>query len=83
MMRLYPEGMDFPIPREFWWSTDILSSSIFLQGVDQEILDCVKINPSLPMMREWDMGRGLRSCQIGENATTSFFISMLKKWSVV
>ena len=44
-------------PRDIWiW--------IFLQGVDREILDCVKINPSLPMMREWDMGRGLRSCQI-------------------
>ena len=30
------EGMDFPIPPEFWWSTDILSSLIFLQaqGVD-------------------------------------------------
>ena len=44
----------------FWWSTDILSSLIFLQGVDQEILPCrqgmidsVKINPSLLMMREW------------------------------
>ena len=51
--------MDFPIPLEFWWSTDILSSSIFLQGVDQKILpfgqgriDSVKINPSLLMMRE-------------------------------
>ena len=52
--------MDFPIPPEFWWRTDILSSSIFLQGVDQEILPCgqgridsAKINPSLLMMREW------------------------------
>ena len=45
----------------FLWSTDILSASIFLQGVDQEILPCergrigsVKINPSLAllMMRE-------------------------------
>ena len=51
--------MDFPITPEFWWSTDILSSSIFLQGVDQKILPCgqgridrVKINPSLLMMRE-------------------------------
>ena len=51
--------MDFPIPPEFWWSTDNLSSSIFLQGVDQEILPCgqgridsVKINPSLLMMRD-------------------------------
>ena len=50
------EGIDFPIPPEF------LSSSIFLQGVDQKILpcgqgriDCVKINPSLPMMREWEI----------------------------
>ena len=56
------EGMDFPIPPESWWSTDILSSSNFLQGVDQQILPCgqgridsVKINPSLLMMREWIM----------------------------
>ena len=53
------EGVDFPIPPEFWWSTDIFSASFFLQGVDQEILPCgqgridsVKINPSLLMMRE-------------------------------
>ena len=53
------EGMVFPIPPESWWSTDILSSSNFLQGVDQQILPCgqgridsVKINPSLLMMRE-------------------------------
>ena len=52
-------GMDFPIRPEFWWSTDILWSSIFLQGVDQKMLPCgqgridsVKINPSLLMMRE-------------------------------
>jgi len=52
--------MDFPIPPEFCWSMDILSSSIFLQGVDQEILPCgqgridsAKINPSLLMMREF------------------------------
>ena len=39
--------------------TDILSRSIFLQGVDQKILPCgqggidsVKIDPSLSMMRE-------------------------------
>ena len=32
--------MDFPITPEFWWSTDNLSASIFLQGVDQEILPC-------------------------------------------
>ena len=31
---------DFPIPPEFWWSTNILSSSIFLHGVDQDILPC-------------------------------------------
>ena len=56
------EGMDFPIPPSSWWSTDILSASIFLQGVDQEILPCgqgridsIKINPSLLMMREWDV----------------------------
>ena len=53
------EGMDFPIPPEFWWSTDNLSASFFLQGVDQKILprgqgriDSVKINPSLLMMRD-------------------------------
>ena len=56
------EGMDFPIPPEFWWSTDNLSASIFLQGVDQKILPCgqgridsVKINPSLLMMRDWSI----------------------------
>ena len=54
--------MDFPIPPEFWWSTDNLSASIFLQGVDQKILPCgqgridsVKINPSLLMMTDWPM----------------------------
>ena len=53
------EGMDYPIPPKFWWSTDNLSASIFLQGVDQKILPCgqgridnVKINPSLLMMRD-------------------------------
>ena len=56
------EGMDFPIPPEFWWSTDNLSASIFLQGVDQKILPCgqgridsVKINPSLLMMTDCGM----------------------------
>ena len=51
--------MDFPIPPEFWWSTDNLSASIFLQGVDQKILPCgqgridsVKINLSLLMMTD-------------------------------
>ena len=51
--------MDFPIPPEFWWSTDNLSASIFLRGVDQKILPCgqgridsVKINPSLLMMTD-------------------------------
>ena len=55
--------MDFPIPPEFWWSTDNLSASIFLQGVDQKILPCgqgridsVKINPSLLMMTDWFIG---------------------------
>jgi len=52
---LREEGMDFPITPEFWWSTEILSSSIFLQGVDQEIpgqgrIGSVKMNPSLLMM---------------------------------
>ena len=61
--------MDFPIPPESWWSTDILSSSNFLQGVDQQILPCgqgridsVKINPSLLMMRECSM---LMHCSSG------------------
>ena len=43
-----------------WWSTDILSASIFLQGEDPKILPCgqgrigsVKINPSLLMIAEW------------------------------
>ena len=51
--------MDFPITPEFWWRTDILSSSIFLQGLDREILPCgqgrigsVEINPSLLMMTD-------------------------------
>ena len=55
----WTSGMDLPIPPKFWWSTDILSSSIFLQGLDQEFLpfgqgraDSAKINPSLLMMRE-------------------------------
>ena len=59
--------MDFPIPPEFWWSTDILSLSIFLQGVDQKILPCgqgridsVKINPTLLMMRECNVNSSLR-----------------------
>jgi len=49
-----------PIPPESWWSTDILSSSNLLQGVDQQILPCgqgridsVKVNPSLLTMRKW------------------------------
>ena len=61
------EGMEFPIPPEFWWRTDNLSASIFLQGVDQKILPCgqgrinsVKINPSLVMMREWQMLEAIR-----------------------
>ena len=51
--------MDFSIPPEFWWITDNLSASFFLQGVDQKILPCeqgridsVKINPSLLMMTD-------------------------------
>ena len=54
--------MDFPIPPEFWWSTDNLSASIFLQGVDQKILPCgqgridsIKTNPSLLMMTDCAM----------------------------
>ena len=51
--------MDFPIPPSSWWSTDILSSSNFLQVVDQKILPCgqgkidsVTISPSQLLMRE-------------------------------
>ena len=53
------EGRDYPIPSKFWWSTDNLSASIFLQGVDQKILpsgqgkiDSVTISPSQLLMRE-------------------------------
>ena len=53
------EGMDFPIPPEFWWSTDILLIINSSTGMDQEIhpcgqgrIDSVKINPSLLRMRE-------------------------------
>ena len=52
--------MDFPIPPEFWWSTDILLIINSSTGMDQEINPCgqgrsasVKINPSLLRMREW------------------------------
>ena len=68
--------MDFPICPEFWWSTDILSSSNFLQGVDQKMLPCgegriVKINPSLLMMREWVIPRKrkVRFMQISHSLT--------------
>ena len=54
------KGMDFPIPTEFWWSTDILLIINPSTGMDQEIhpcvqgrIDSVKINPSLPRIREW------------------------------
>ena len=54
------EGMDFPIPPEFWWSTDILLIINSSTGMDQEIhpsgqgrIDSVKINPSLLRMREY------------------------------
>ena len=53
------EGMDFTIPPEFWWSTDILLIINPSTGMDQEIhpsrqgrIDSVKINPSLLRMRE-------------------------------
>ena len=56
------EGMDFPIPPEFWWSTDILLIINPSTGMDQEIhpsgqgrIDSVKINPSLLRMREWQI----------------------------
>ena len=52
--------MDFPIPSEFWWTTDILLIINPSTGMDQEIhpcgqgwIDSVKINPSLLRMREW------------------------------
>ena len=53
------EGMDFPIPPGFWWSTDILLLINSSTGMDQEIhpsgqgrIDSVKINPSLLRTRE-------------------------------
>ena len=53
------EGMDFPIPPEFWWSTDILLIINSSTGMDQEIhpcgqgrIDSVKLNSSLLRMRE-------------------------------
>ena len=56
---LRAEGIDFPIPLEFWWSTDILLIINPYTGMDQEIHPCgqgkigsVKINPSLLRMRE-------------------------------
>ena len=68
VLKISLDSQDFPIPPEFWWSTDIHSSSIFLQGVDQKIIPCgqgridsVKINPSLLMMTDcqilasWDV----------------------------
>ena len=49
--------MDFPIPPEFWWSTDILLIINPSTGMDQEIHPCgqgrinsVKIKPSLLRM---------------------------------
>ena len=55
----WASGMDFPIPPEFWWSTDILLIINSSTGMDQEIhpsgqgrIDSVKINPSLLRMRE-------------------------------
>ena len=51
--------MDFPIPPEFWWSTDILLIINSSTGMDQVIhpcgqgrIDSVKINPSLLRLRE-------------------------------
>ena len=52
--------MDFSIPPEFWWSTDILLIiNPIPRGMDQEIhpcgqgrVDSVKINPTLLRMRE-------------------------------
>ena len=51
--------MDFPIPLEFWWSTDILLIINPSAGMDQEIhpcvqgrIDSVEINPPLLKMRE-------------------------------
>ena len=35
--------MDFPKLPEFWWSTDLLSLSMFLQGMDQKILPCGQV----------------------------------------
>ena len=52
--------MDFLIPPKFWWSTDILLIINPSTWMDQEIHACgqgriasVKINPFLPMMRDY------------------------------
>ena len=62
------EGMDFPIPPEFWWSTDILLIINPSTGMDQEIhpsrqgrIDSVKINASPLRMREWLILASLKS----------------------
>ena len=54
--------MDFTIPPEFWWSTDILLIINPFIAIDQEIhpygqgrIDSVKINPFLLMMRECEI----------------------------
>ena len=61
----WASGMDFPIPPEFWWSTDILLIINPSTGMDQEIYPCgqgridsVKINASLLRMRECLLGIG-------------------------
>ena len=60
--RLEGQGMDFPIPPEFWWSTVILLIINLSTEMDRKIhpcgqgmIDSVKSNPSLLMMRDWVM----------------------------
>ena len=55
---LRAEGMGFPIPPEFWWSTDILLIINPSTVMDQEIYPCgqgridsVKINPEDERMK--------------------------------
>ena len=79
--------MDFSIPPEFWWSTDNLSASIFLQGVDQKILPCgqgridsVKINPSLLMMTDCPCSTKTREVLGNPSPPPSRFPSTLEKF---
>ena len=81
--------MDFPIPPSCWWSTDILSSSIFLQGVDQKILPCgqgridsVKINPSLLMMTDCFIGLRLALFHWASLVRKHYHLFLSHRWKI-